>query len=477
MPDTPRAHALWRRLRLPVTFTAGLALGAGVMAPGARADADERYGHLRVLAQALTLLEDTYVDALDPTTLAHDAIIGMFNTLDTHSQFLSPAAYQKIMDDTAGEFGGLGIELSVMPVADAAPGQDAKPMPDAQGHRGPEGAHAAKTDASGTTDGQPGDDARVTRFVISRVFRGTPAARAGLKAGDELRRIDDTAVAALDLEAVIKALRGPAGSRVHVHIARPGWSAPHKIALIRRRVRVQSVDYHLHAGGIGYVAIRSFQDRTALEVTDAVELLRGEARARGQAFRGLVLDMRDNPGGLFDEGVKVADYFLKRGVIVTTKGRSLPADEVETASDDGTEPTVPLVVLVDGGTASASEVVAGALQDHGRAVLLGTQSYGKGSVQTLVSLADGSGAKVTIARYYTPSGASIHGVGLEPDATMDDVAVHAPDLLARPMPVRHTGEDRLLAGAVALVEGLIQGTVKPPPVRPARDARAAAAGH
>jgi carboxyl-terminal processing protease len=216
-------------------------------------------------------------------------------------------------------------------------------------------------------------------------------------------------------------LRGVPGTRVVLSIARQGWDKPRDVPLIRRQVRVPSVEHDELAPGVGYVRIRSFQERTDQELAAALADLKKRARARGRpSLDGLVLDLRDNPGGLLDEGVKVADRFIEKGVIVSTEGRNPRSAEKELAHPDGTEDPYPIAALVNQGTASASEIVAGAQQDHGRAVVVGTRSYGKGSVQTLFGLDDGSGLKLTIARYFTPSGRSIQDKGVQPDVAVED---------------------------------------------------------
>jgi carboxyl-terminal processing protease len=217
-----------------------------------------------------------------------------------------------------------------------------------------------------------------------------------------------------------QALNGPPGTRVVVRAMRDGWAEPRSFPLIRDVVRIVSVEEKLFDKQFGYVKIKSFQDRTDLYLHKSLDGLRGQA---GGELKGLILDLRRNPGGLLEQGVKVADRFLRDGVIVTTKGRAGAHTEVERAHAKDTEPDYLLVTLVDDGTASASEIVAGALQDQGRSVIVGTQTFGKGSVQTMIDLEDGSGLKLTIARYYTPSGRSIQEQGITPDVIVHG-AIH-----------------------------------------------------
>ncbi len=351
-----------------VGLLSGLVLAAG--GPALATSIDGTYQKLRVFSQVLSYVQTHYVDEISEDELLYDAIGGMLRDLDPHTTFMRPAEYQKLREDTAGEFGGLGIRLTA-------------------------------TDVGVFIEGVSSDGA---------------ASRAGLLSGDRIVAIDGAEIAALDLDEVAKRLRGVPGTKVLIGVVRAGWQGPREIPLIRRYVRVKSVEHDLLEGEIGYVRIYSFQERTDQELAEALADLGQRAKRKGRArLAGLVLDLRDNPGGLLDEGVKVADRFLEEGDIVRTEGRNPRTAEVQVAHARGTEEPYPMTVLVNGGTASASEIVAGALQDHGRAAIVGTRSYGKGSVQTLFGLEDGSGLKLTIARYYTPSGRSIQKVGITPD--------------------------------------------------------------
>ncbi len=240
-----------------------------------------------------------------------------------------------------------------------------------------------------------------------------PAQRAGLQVNDIILAIDGESIAKEPLPQSVPLLRGVPGTKVILEIERAKWSASRSVPLIRRHVRVKSVVGESLGNKIGYVAIRSFQERTDHDLGEVLASLR-RAEVGGE-LKGLVLDLRDNPGGLLDEGVKVADRFLAEGTIVRTEGRNPRNAEVEMAHRRGTEAPYPVAILVNDGTASASEIVAGALQDHRRAKIVGTRSYGKGSVQTLFGLDDGSGLKLTVARYFTPSGRSIQEKGIVPD--------------------------------------------------------------
>jgi carboxyl-terminal processing protease len=354
-----------------------VALAAGLMLTGplARADReDTTYKNLEVFARVLSYLENNYVETVDQRKLMHGAIKGMLETLDPHTVFMPPEVFKEMKIDTSGEFGGLGVEIA-----------------------------------------RKGES-----IVVVAAIDDTPAARAGLRPGDEILRIDDELTQGRDLPWALQKMRGPAGKRVLLTIMREGFSAPREIAIIRDHIRIVSVEGALY-GGIGYVKVKNFQDRTDLYLRKELDRLRG--LNGGKELRGLVLDLRNNPGGLLDQAVAISDRFLPGNLaIVSTKGRNGANASEERSKDRDTEPNYPLVVLVNAGSASASEIVAGALQDHGRAVLMGTQTFGKGSVQTVIELEDGSGLKLTIARYYTPSGRSIQERGITPDFTVPDDA-------------------------------------------------------
>lgn len=384
MSFLPSALDRIRALRSPsrprggLSFTAGLVCGlvlaAGAGVASAAGDVDGTYKKLRVFSQVLTYVQQNYVDELDGDDLIYDAVNGMLSGLDPHTTFMRPAEYEKLREDTAGEFGGLGIEVGAAPV--------------------------------------PGGEV----IEVQVVHADSPGAHAGLKPGDKVLAVDGERMKGKPLEASVRLMRGVPGTRVVLLVERKGWESPREIPLVRRQVRVPSVEGEDLGDGVAYVRIRAFQERTDQELAQVLAEARKRARAQGrQVPAGLVLDLRDNPGGLLDEGVRVADRFLPSGLIVTTQGRSPRNSERELARPEGTEPDYPVVVLVNDGTASASEIVAGALQDHKRAVVVGTRTFGKGSVQTLFGLDDGAGLKLTIARYYTPSGRSIQDVGIQPD--------------------------------------------------------------
>ena len=329
------------------------------------------YHELDLFARVLSYIENNYVEPVDDTQLIYGAIKGMVDTLDPHTLFMPPEMFKDMKVDTTGEFGGLGIEM------------------------------AEKNEV--LTVVTPIDD--------------TPASRAGVKPGDQLLEIDGEATKDLGLAGAIKKMRGPPGSKAVLTIMREGFKEPREFVILRERIRIVSVDSKL-IDGYGYVKIKNFQDRTDRYLKNALDGLREKNHGE---LHGLVLDLRNNPGGLLDQAVRVADRFLPGGeVIVTTRGRSNRNMEEERSHDRDTEPKYPMIVLVNGGSASASEIVAGALQDNGRAVVLGTQTFGKGSVQTIIELDDGSGLKLTIARYYTPKGRSIQELGITPDVLVKE---------------------------------------------------------
>jgi carboxyl-terminal processing protease len=333
---------------------------------------DATYRQLELFARVLSYVENNYVEPADRERLIQGAIQGMLETLDPHTIYMPPEVFREMKIDTSGEWGGLGIEIA-----------------------------------------RKGD-----RIVVVAPIDDTPAARAGIKAGDELVGIDGESTQGMDVGRAMQKMRGPAGGRVLLTLMRQGFSAPREIAIIRDHIRIISVEGALH-GGIGHVKVKNFQDRTDFYLRKELDRLRG--LNGGKELRGLVLDLRNNPGGLLDEAVAMSDRFLPGNLpIVSTRGRDGRNATEERSKDRDTEKNYPVVVLVNAGSASASEIVAGALQDHGRAVIMGTQTFGKGSVQTVIEMEDGSGLKLTIARYYTPKGRSIQELGITPDYVVPD---------------------------------------------------------
>jgi carboxyl-terminal processing protease len=360
-------------LALAAAFFAGLAVDHAASA--ARRAGSEPYRPLDVFSDVLAHVENSYVEEVDEKDLVYGAIDGMMARLDPHSVFMRPDVYKAMRDETTGEFDGLGLEVTIE-----------------------EGV-----------------------LTVVTPVADSPGERAGIRSGDRILSIDGNPTKEMTLSDAIRRMKGAAGTKAVLEVMREGFTAPQKLTLVRDRVRTQSVDMRVldPERRYAYVRVRAFQERTDRNLRKALDDAR--AALAGQ-IRGLVLDLRNNPGGLLDQAVRVSDVFLSSGTIVTTSGRGRRNVEVERARDKDTEPTYPLIVLVNKGTASASEIVAGALQDQGRAVIMGTQSFGKGSVQTIIELEDGSGLKLTVARYYTPKHRSIQELGITPDVVVADVA-------------------------------------------------------
>lgn len=330
------------------------------------------------LAEVLERVQREYVDEVKSPALIDDALRGLVGGLDPYSNYLDAEEYADLRVSTAGSYAGIGIEVS-------------------------------------TAD-------RALRVV--RPFRDSPAAAAGIRSGDMISAIDGTPVGA-DLDAAMARMRGPRGSRVVLAVMRPGSELPLEFTVERAQVDVHSVTMFRLDGGYIYARITGFSDTTALDFTSAVARLRRDLGARP---RGVVLDLRNNPGGVLESAVEVADQLLEEGVIVTADGRTPAARFNMSATPGEVLPGVPVVVLVNGSTASAAEILAGALQDHRRATLLGQRTFGKGSVQTVMPLSGGRAIKLTTSRYYTPSGRSIQGSGIAPDVELDAVDAQPLDL-------------------------------------------------
>ena len=351
-----------------VLLTAALygcdAEGAGTAAPpGSAAD-------LGFFEDAVRQVEKNYVEPVPRSELVQDALKGMLSRLDPHSDYMDQEQYQQMTAVTRGQFGGIGVELTL--------------------------------------------EAKIPEVIAP--IEGTPAANAGIEPGDRIIRIDAQPTAGMDAEEIVKRLRGPAGTKVTLTIARND-RAPFEVPLTRSVIRVVSVKSDLKADNIGYVRIAAFTEYTSTEIAGAIDRLKDRTHGR---LNGLILDLRNDPGGLLDGAVDVAGDFIDGGVVVTTRGRTSEDDHVFRAPATGDlVHGVPMVVLINSASASAAEIVAGALQDHRRATLMGTRSFGKGSVQTIIPL-EGQGAlRLTTALYYTPSGRSIQGQGIAPDIVVN----------------------------------------------------------
>lgn len=340
------------------------------------ADSEETYKGLKLFTEVIEIVQKNYVDEIDSKDLIEKAIQGMVRGLDPHSALLPPDAFEDLSIDTKGEFSGIGIHITMR-------------------------------------------DGLVT--VISPI-EGTPAYKAGIQAMDRIIKVDDKPVT--ELREAVTLMRGPKGTPVKVTILREGSADPQEFELIRDVIPIESVRASMLKPGYGFVRITNFNSNT---IEDLEKALKG-LESGPEPLKGLVLDFRDNGGGLLDQAIKVSDMFLDNGLILTIKGR-LPRNSKEFKAHPGdVKRTYPIVALINGGSASASEIVVGALQDNHRALVLGTTSFGKGSVQTVETLRDGYGLKMTIARYYTPSGRSIQAKGIEPDIVVRKKLVDDEDL-------------------------------------------------
>ncbi len=339
------------------------------------------YESIELFTDVMSIIKKSYVEEVDTKKLVYGAINGMLSSLDPHSSFMSPDSYKEMKVDTKGAFGGLGIEISIK-----------------------EGV-----------------------LTVISPIEDTPAFKAGIKAGDMILKIDDKFTKDLNINDAVKRMRGLKGSKVVLTIMRESFEKPKEFPLIRDIIQVKSVRFHLMDGGYGYVRIAQFQEKTDEDLAKALKAMKEESKGE---LKGLVLDMRNDPGGLLDQAVKVADHFVPEGqLIVYTEGREKDSKMQFTAKKGNKEPGYPIIVLINGGSASASEIVAGAMQDHKRAIILGTQSFGKGSVQTIIPLSDDSGLRLTTARYYTPKGRSIQAKGITPDIVVE--AVELPKTTAK----------------------------------------------
>lgn len=330
----------------------------------------ELYEELDILAKALHFVREHYVDDVDDEELVYGAIRGMMETLDPHSVFMTPDIYRELQLDTRGRFGGVGIEVSV----------------------------------------------RDHYLTVIAPIEGSPAHRAGIQAGDKIVAIDGKSTKNMSLAEAVKLMRGRRGTKVQLSIQRNGRRNPLHVTVRRDIIRIQSVrSVEDLGGGLAYMRISSFQQDTSAALEKALRELQDNGE---KGLRGLLVDLRNNPGGLLQEAVAVTDRFLEEGVIVSTKSRIEPVRE-QKAHKEGTYPEFPIVLLVNGGSASAAEIFAGALQDHNRALVVGTPTFGKGSVQTVYELERGAALKLTMARYYTPSGRSIQDAGIQPDIIVE----------------------------------------------------------
>lgn len=334
------------------------------------------YEDLRTFTEIFGRIKKDYVEPVTDKKLLEDAIRGMLTGLDPHSAYLDGEQYKGLKEGTSGQFGGLGIEVTM-------------------------------------------EDGFVK--VVSPID-DTPAQRAGVQAGDLIVKLDEKPVKGMNLMDAVKFMRGEPGSDIMLTVVREGEQAPLKIKITRAIIKVKSVKSRILEKGFGYLRISSFQSRTGPNLKVAIDELKQE---NGGNLKGLVLDLRNNPGGVLNAAVDVSDAFLDSGLIVYTEGRIRDSEMKFNAAPDDVLDGAPIVVLINAGSASASEIVAGALQDHKRAVIMGQKSFGKGSVQTILPTSGGGAVKLTTARYYTPSGRSIQAEGIEPDITLERVKLES----------------------------------------------------
>ena len=333
---------------------------------------------IRSLSEVFGKVKQHYVEDIEDKELLENAIRGLLSGLDPHSAYLDKDAFTELREGTSGEFGGLGIVV-------------------------------------GMKDG----------FVnVISPIDDTPAEKAGVKSGDLIIRLDDKNVKGMSLEDAVNIMRGKPKTDILLTIVREGADKPLKIKITRAIIKIQSVRSKTIADGFGYIRVSAFQERTGADLRKAISKLK---KANNKKLKGLVLDLRNNPGGLLSAAVEVSDAFLEGGVVVSIKGREESNTTTYRAKGMDLINEAPIVVLINGGSASASEIVAGALQDHKRAIIMGTLSFGKASVQTVVPLGNGSALKLTTARYYTPNGTSIQAKGITPDIILDDVKVSKKD--------------------------------------------------
>ncbi len=367
--NNSKFNGTFKKLAIVVLAAVFFGVGIGISnTQGGSAIAATSYEHLRTFAEVLSLIQRHYVEEKSPEELSKGAINGLLRTLDPHSSFMDKETYQNRKEETEGKFGGLGIEITV----------------------------------------------RDSFITIVTPIDDTPAEKAGLMAGDKIIKINGISTKDMNLMDAVKKLRGKIGTDVTITIHREEAGKPFDVTITRAEIKIKSVKYKMMENGMGYLRILSFSQATTREAKAAMR------EFKKQEMNGLVLDLRNNPGGLLKQSVDMSDLFLSGGkVIVSTRGRTDDQNSKFMSNSAGSYTDFPIVVLINAGSASASEIVAGALQDLNRAIVVGTQSFGKGSVQTIRQLSDGAGLSLTTARYYTPSGKMIHGIGIKPDIEIE----------------------------------------------------------
>lgn len=369
---------------------AGLVVAVGLSIASLSVQAQEKYKDLQIFAKVLNLVQRYYVENIDVSKVIQGGIKGMLNELDPHTNYLPPDIFKEFQEETSGEFGGIGIEIGMQ---------------------------------------------KDVLTIISPI-EDTPAWNAGIQAGDQILKINGTPTKGMSLVEAAQKMKGKDGEIIKFEILRKSLSKPKLFTIKRGRVKIKSVKVTDLDEGYVYVRITSFIENT---YTDFSKFIKGYT-SKNKSLRGLIIDLRNNPGGLLDQAVKMSDLFLKEGVIVSTIGRNEKEKEVVYAKKEGTLEDFPIIIIMNEYSASASEIFAGALQDHKRALVLGARSYGKGSVQSVVKLDDGSGLKLTVARYYTPKGTEIQGEGIQPDILVDNLDLDAYKKALIKKPVRREAD-------------------------------------
>ena len=341
---------------------------------------------LRTFTEVFAKVKSDFVETIDDRQLIENAIRGMLEGLDPHSAYLDKESYSELQEGTSGEFGGLGIEV-------------------------------------GMEDGY---------IKVISPIDGTPAAKSGIQAGDLIIKLDEKSVRGMSLNEAVDLMRGKPGTDIDLSVVREGQDTPLDFTITRAIITAQSVRSEILEPGYGYARISSFQTHTAEDLRKAIEKLKNEAKEK-EKLKGLILDLRNNPGGILNAAVGVSDLFLDSGMIVYTEGRIADSKLKFTAKPSDILRDAPIIVLVNGGSASASEIVAGALQDHERAIIMGEQTFGKGSVQTILPMNNEAAVKLTTARYFTPSGRSIQASGIKPDIIIENIRVNSEESISNGM--------------------------------------------
>jgi carboxyl-terminal processing protease len=386
-------YALWALLVLAV-LAAGSTMVSLARSQSASAANSEIYRQLDLFGEVLERVRSDYVEKPDDPKLIESAINGMLTALDPHSAYLNPKHFRDMQVQTRGEFGGLGIEVTM--------------------------------------------ENGVVKVVAP--IEDTPAARAGLMSGDLITHLDKEQILGLTLQEAVEKMRGPVNSPITLTIVRKGTEDPFEVKVVRDVIHINPVKYSAEGDDVAYIRLTTFNEQTTANLQKAVEELKKQL---GPKLKGFVIDLRNNPGGLLDQAISVSDAFLDQGAIVLTRGRNLEETQRSNARQGDITDGQKIIVLINGGSASASEIVAGALQDHHRATILGTRSFGKGSVQTIIPLGSNGALRLTTARYYTPSGRSIQAKGIEPEVKVEE---ELPDDLKKKAEVQGTRGEANLRG-------------------------------